>query len=271
MTSTGVIVGTPAYMAPEQARGANRADARSDLYAVGAVLYRMLTGKSPYSESDASGTLIRLMEESPPRPSLVERSIAPGLEAVIERAMARTPDERYQTAEALDQALVPFEDRTSTLASAQQAKALDRRARWVRPLATLAGSALVLLAALSVAAVLALFVQVLSSSPRLGTTELALVVLGAAVAGCGCAMAVYRGLANAWRNVAMVQAHTRRSLRALIAGGVTLGALELASLLWLVFMLQSRSPSAPFWAAARILTALAAASAVALRTGSLKR
>jgi serine/threonine protein kinase len=142
MTTTGTIVGTPAYMAPEQARGARLADARSDLYAVGAVLYRALTGQSPYGGSDSHGTLIRLMEESPARPTLIEKTIPPGLEAVIEKAMARDPDERFQSADEFIRALEPFQAATHLRPGLHKhgeplddPKTLGRRARLVRPAA----------------------------------------------------------------------------------------------------------------------------------------
>jgi serine/threonine-protein kinase len=273
LTSTGVIVGTPAYMAPEQARGASYADTRSDLYAIGAVLYRMVTGKSPYSDSDAGGTLIRLMEESPPRPSLVERSISPGLEAVIEKAMARDPKQRYQTAEEFEDALAPFDKRAgaSTMMGGGDTKALDRQARLVRPLAALSAMALSLLGGFSVAAMLSLLVQGLSPNRELGTTEFALVVLGAAVAGIATAMGVGRTLANHWRNVAMVKAYTGRLVRTVSTGLMALGALELASCLWLVFAVNTRVAPSPLWAATRVLIALAVSSAVAMRGDTTAR
>lgn len=270
LTSTGVIVGTPAYMAPEQARGASHADTRSDLYAVGAVLYRMVTGKSPYSDSDAGGTLIRLMEEAPPRPSLVERSISPGLEAVIEQAMARDPNQRYQTAEEFEDALAPFDKRGggATTIGGGDTKLLDRQARLVRPLAVLSAFALSLLGGFSVAAMLSLLVQGLSPNKELGTTEFALVVLGAAVAGIASAMGVGRTLANHWRNVAMVKAHTTRIVRTVTGGLMAFGTLELASCLWLVFAVNTRVAPSPLWAAARVLIALTVSSAIAMRGDS---
>ncbi|MFT3927522.1 MAG: serine/threonine-protein kinase [Myxococcales bacterium] len=274
LTSTGVIVGTPAYMAPEQARGASYADQRSDLYAIGAVLYRMVTGKSPYSDSDAGGTLIRLMEEAPPRPSLVERSISPGLEAVIEKAMARDPSQRYQSAEEFEDALAPFDKRggaSTMIGGGNDTKALDRQARLVRPVAVLSALSLSLLGGFSVAAMLSLLVQGLSPHKELGTTEFALVVLGAAVAGIASAMGVGRTLANHWRNVAMVKAHNARIVRSVAAGLMALGGLELASTLWLVFAVNTRVAPSPLWASARVLIALAVSSAVAMRGESPRR
>ncbi len=273
LTSTGVIVGTPAYMAPEQARGASHADTRSDLYAIGAVLYRMVTGKSPYSDSDAGGTLIRLMEESPPRPSLVEKSISPGLEAVIEKAMARDPGQRYQTAEEFDDALAPFDTRGggATTMSGVDTKALDRQARLVRPVAALSALVLSLLAGFSVAAMLSLLVHGLSPHKELGTTEFALVVLGACVAGIASAMGVGRTLATHWRNVAMVKAHNARITRTVASGLIVFGALELASYLWLVFAVNTHVTPSPLWAAARVLLALTVSSAIAMRNEGARR
>jgi serine/threonine-protein kinase len=269
LTSTGVIVGTPAYMAPEQARGAIYADQRSDVYAAGAVLYRMITGKSPYSETDAGGTLMRLMEGAPPRPSLIERQISPGLEAVIERAMARDPAQRFQNVEELDAALAPFDGgASSTLTSAVTTKQLDRHARLTRPLAVLLTVSLALACGLSTAAVLSLFVQGLSRRAQLNTTELVLVILGAAVATVATGMTSGKALADAWRNVAAVQTRTRKLIHAVCVGLMTLGALELASQLWLVFVVQAKVTATPFWVAARVLVALLAASLVTLRAGS---
>ncbi len=267
LTRTGVIVGTPAYMAPEQARGASHADTRSDLYAVGAVLYRMLTGKSPYSDSDAGGTLIRLMQEAPPRPSLLERSISPGLEAVIEKAMARNPDLRFQTAQEFEHALAPFDTRGgSTTSAGADTKALNQKARLARPLAVISGMTLSLLSALSVAAMLSLMVQGLSPNKQLGTTEFALVILGAAVAGISSAMGIGRSLSTHWRNIAMVEGHRRHMVQTLVSGLIALGALELASVLWLVFAENARVVYSPLWGASRVLLALAVSSVVAVRS-----
>ncbi|MFN7700999.1 MAG: serine/threonine-protein kinase, partial [Deltaproteobacteria bacterium] len=104
MTRTGVVLGTPAYMAPEQASHSARVDARADLYAVGAVLYRMLAGVGPYEGEDASEVLTRLLAGGPER--LARRTpVREQVEAVVERAMARRPDERFATASDLAVAL----------------------------------------------------------------------------------------------------------------------------------------------------------------------
>lgn len=104
LTQAGTIMGTPSYMAPEQAKG-SRVDGRADVYAVGAILYRALTGQRPYEREDARATLAALLVEEPPRPRAIDPKIPEDVEVVIQTAMARDPSERYQSAEDLEDAL----------------------------------------------------------------------------------------------------------------------------------------------------------------------
>jgi len=108
LTQTGCIMGTPAYMAPEQARG-QQVDHRTDIYGVGVVLYTMLTGRPPFEAETPQATVLAAMNSEPPRPRSVEPSILPRLELIIELAMARDPAERYQDMHAFEQALSAFE------------------------------------------------------------------------------------------------------------------------------------------------------------------
>ncbi len=108
LTKTGTVMGTPDYMAPEQARG-DRVDARADIYAVGAILYRALTGRKPFEGSDPMAILTAVLTQEPERPSTLEPSIPLSLELVVQRTMAKTPSERFPTMEALEQALEPFD------------------------------------------------------------------------------------------------------------------------------------------------------------------
>jgi serine/threonine-protein kinase len=110
LTQTGMVMGTPAYMPPEQARG-SRVDHRVDIYAVGAILYRALTGSKPFEDLDPVATLTAVIADEPRRPSTIERSIAPALELVIQQAMAKNPDDRYGSFAELEAALAELDPR----------------------------------------------------------------------------------------------------------------------------------------------------------------
>ncbi|MEO8799294.1 MAG: serine/threonine-protein kinase, partial [Polyangiaceae bacterium] len=108
LTRTGMIIGTPAYMAPEQARG-DKVDARADVYATGALLYTMLTGQRPFDSDDPTATLTLVLTQDPTRPRELEPNIPEGLELVVQRAMAKDASDRYQTMLDLEAALGPFD------------------------------------------------------------------------------------------------------------------------------------------------------------------
>ena len=106
LTQTGQILGTPAFMSPEQARGEHDSlDERSDVYAIGALLYQLLTGSAPYVDEGThlkAYELVRAVMTGSPCPVLeVAPDVPPALAAIAERAMARNPVERYQTVVAL--------------------------------------------------------------------------------------------------------------------------------------------------------------------------
>jgi serine/threonine protein kinase len=105
LTQAGQVVGTPTYMAPEQARGDKTIDGRVDLYAVGAILYRMVTGHRPFSGDSFNALLFAIAQGNPVRPRQHNPNVSPLLESVILKAMAIDRGQRYQTAEELDEAL----------------------------------------------------------------------------------------------------------------------------------------------------------------------
>ena len=97
LTQTGALVGTPAYMSPEQARG-TKVDGRSDVYALGVTLYRLLTGQLPFS-SDSETSLINAHVDRPiPDVRNVKANIPSVWQEVISRAMAKDPQDRYASA-----------------------------------------------------------------------------------------------------------------------------------------------------------------------------
>ena len=116
LTQTGMIMGTPGYMPPEQARGA-KTDHRADIYGVGAMLYRAVTGKLPFDSDDAAEALSMVLTEEPPRPRSVEPSIPEALELVIQKAMAKDPEERFRSMTELDERLAPFDPETPSAVS----------------------------------------------------------------------------------------------------------------------------------------------------------
>lgn len=104
LTEAGTSIGTPDYMSPEQLQGLDL-DPRSDLYSAGVVLFECVSGRVPF-EADTPWTLIaKHLEEAPPDPRTLNADVPEALAAVILKAMARKPDERYQTADAMYDAL----------------------------------------------------------------------------------------------------------------------------------------------------------------------
>lgn len=113
LTKTGTVMGTPTYMPPEQARG-RRVDHRADVYSVGAILYEAVTGRRPFDGGEPMATLAAVLTEDPPRPTTIAPGIPPGLEVVIQKAMAKHPRDRYATMRELDEALAEFDRPTVT-------------------------------------------------------------------------------------------------------------------------------------------------------------
>jgi eukaryotic-like serine/threonine-protein kinase len=98
-TRTGMAMGTPEYMSPEQCRGVN-VDHRTDIYAMGVILFRLITGKLPFHGQTAFDVIAKQVTAEPPRPSTV-RSVAAPIEEVILKCLSKNPEARYQTAKAL--------------------------------------------------------------------------------------------------------------------------------------------------------------------------
>ena len=105
LTETGLAIGTPAYMSPEQGAGSRDVDARSDIYSLGCVLYEMLSGETPYLGNTPQAIVAKKLSEPPPRVSVVRDTVTPSVEAALTRALSRTPADRFATAEQFAKAL----------------------------------------------------------------------------------------------------------------------------------------------------------------------
>jgi eukaryotic-like serine/threonine-protein kinase len=98
ITETGQVLGTPGYMAPEQARGVRELDARADLFALGCVLYRCLTGKPAFDGPDVMSVLAKLVLHAAPRPGADVPGLPPAVDELVARLLAKEPDERPASA-----------------------------------------------------------------------------------------------------------------------------------------------------------------------------
>ena len=137
LTSTQAVLGTPAYMAPEQARGETKfVGPRADIYSLGVILYECLTGAKPFLAPDQLALLRRVVEEEPERPGRRAPGVPRDVELICLKCLAKDPDERYQTARALAADLGRFA--AGEPVSVRAAGVVERVARWARRKPTLA-------------------------------------------------------------------------------------------------------------------------------------
>jgi serine/threonine-protein kinase len=128
-THSAMVLGTPMYMSPEQCKSSAKVDHRSDIYAVGCILFELLTGRTPY-DGDA-GELIAKHQLAPvPTPRSVLPEVTPELDRLVTQMLAKTPDERPETMTFVDEALATIED---PKAAAKAAKAPKKPARSAEP------------------------------------------------------------------------------------------------------------------------------------------
>ncbi len=104
----GRVIGTPAYMSPEQASGSSRIDGRSDIYSLGCVLYEMLTGFAPFRASTPDALAAQHMEVEPDPVTIHRPALSPDLQALVGKALAKHPADRYQTAQQFADVLHPL-------------------------------------------------------------------------------------------------------------------------------------------------------------------
>jgi WD40 repeat protein/predicted Ser/Thr protein kinase len=131
ITLSGQIMGTPSYMAPEQARGENdRVNASTDVYALGAILYHLLTGRPPFLGPSSQATINQVIQQTPVSPRELQASIPRDLETICLKCLRKASVDRYPSAEALAQDLRAFLEMRTI--SARPVGRIEQATKWVR-------------------------------------------------------------------------------------------------------------------------------------------
>src|SRR5689334_12847603 len=131
-TEPGVVLGTLGYMSPEQVRG-KPADARSDIFSFGAILYEMLAGRRAFHGDSAADTMSAILREDPPDLSVTNQSVPPGLERIVRHCLEKNPEQRFHSAHDVAFALEAL-SQTSTPQQSQISAGPSLRARRIPPL-----------------------------------------------------------------------------------------------------------------------------------------
>ena len=147
-TEPGVVLGTAGYMSPEQVRGEN-ADSRSDIFALGVILYEMVTGNQPFRKPTSAETMTAILNDDPPPLSQISANTPPGLQRVVHRCLEKNPDQRFHSAHDLAFALEALSDSAITPGSGSHAQQGER---FTRRLVAIGGVLLLVLLAASVLA-----------------------------------------------------------------------------------------------------------------------
>jgi Tol biopolymer transport system component len=131
-STPGQVLGTVGYMSPEQVRG-QVADVRSDIFAIGVILYESLAGKRAFQRATSVETMTAILNEEPPPISLLAPNISPGLQKIIDRCLAKTPEQRFQHASDLGFALEALSDVGGGATPAVHRQVAGKGPTWIAP------------------------------------------------------------------------------------------------------------------------------------------
>jgi serine/threonine protein kinase len=118
ITHESVVMGSPSYMSPEQARSAKQVDARTDIWALGAILYEMVTGQRAFDAPTVADIFVKVLEKPPPPPPLVRPEVSERLSAIIVRCLEKDRDRRFASVDELARALEPHGPSTRSMSVA---------------------------------------------------------------------------------------------------------------------------------------------------------
>lgn len=138
VTQAGMVIGTPAYISPEQAKGKDL-DYRTDIYSLGIVLYEMATGELPFNADDITALLLQHVQQPPPRPTLINPDLPMALENVILKTLEKNRDRRFASAYNLAEALRAASPETRP-ATEDRAATIPKRPEWTKTLASKAAA-----------------------------------------------------------------------------------------------------------------------------------
>jgi serine/threonine protein kinase len=267
LTKTGMIMGTPSYMSPEQAKG-ERVDHRTDVYATGAILYELVTGKRPFDKVDPTATIMSVLLEDPERPCAINPTIPASLEMLIQRAMAKVADARYQSMDELDAELATFVERTATGQSvmpppgaspARSNTTLGRAAMDTQRDVALSRPTIVVLGSLGVFGVLGVLMSMSAAAIRMsrggtaisnvtGSEALLLASLLTLALSTPIGFAIYLVRKNVWSNSAKTLALATSLRHGVLAAFLTYGLIALTvRLTETLLMRQAAGVAWPVW------------------------
>ncbi len=277
LTKTGMIMGTPSYMAPEQAKG-EHVDHRVDIYAAGAILYELVTGKRPFDRADPTATIMAVLLEEPERPRVLNPSLPEGLEMVIQRAMAKGADARYQTMDELEHELSSFAERSGPVGASMMPPsksqpgspavgsraAMEARERDVamsRPTIALLGSLAVFGVLAGLMTMAAAFIR-LGRGPGANVTGSESLLLGLLLAlalATPIGFAVHYVRKNVWSNSAKTIELASVMKRSVVAAFVTYGLVSVTiRLTEAIFLRRAAGVAWPVWDILALALALSA-------------